>query len=209
MVAGTADHIFPQYIDHLDAALMNFCDMHWPCQFVADDGSRCVNVRSGHGSKGHQLRNGKVLAVGDYVSLFSFDNNHEDFQNAVYFYLEELLQHLRQRMRNGDSQDAASADIHKDLVMARFYSNMARDEASAFHSHTVCFSCLFEPPQHVLSCGHILCTPCVKSYGHRKSKTLIELDECPMETHSSCRNFPCSVYLKPATAGVRILVLDG
>ncbi len=34
------------------------------------------------------------------------------------------------------------------------------------HDHSACWCCLFEAPEHVLSCGHVLCTPCVKAYGH-------------------------------------------
>ena len=45
---GTAEQIFPQYLEHVDAALENFCDRHWPCEYVtAGGGTRCVNVRSG------------------------------------------------------------------------------------------------------------------------------------------------------------------
>lgn len=44
---GTAEQIFPQYLEHIDAALENFCDRHWPCEFVKlGAGGRCVNVRS-------------------------------------------------------------------------------------------------------------------------------------------------------------------
>ena len=206
METGTADHIFPQYLDHLDAALTDFCARHWPCEFIADDGSKCVNVRSGHGSKGHQNKSGKVLAVGDYLSRLSFENNREEFEKAVYSHLEELLGRLRQ---GRDSQDVASARIHRDVVIAQFYSHSAGDQKSAFHSHNVCFSCLSEPPQHALPCGHVLCTSCVKSYGRTNGKTLVELDECPMEVDSPGRHFPYTVYLKPKTAGVRILALDG
>ena len=45
---GRAKEIFPQYIDHLDDALENFCGRHWPCEYVkSGGGDRCVNVRSG------------------------------------------------------------------------------------------------------------------------------------------------------------------
>lgn len=65
-------------------------------------GARCVNVRSGvsvvpthccdwtltwrtqHGSKGHQIKNGKVLAVGGYVSNFSFKDYRQTFEWNVY-----------------------------------------------------------------------------------------------------------------------------
>ena len=48
MTTGTAEQIFPQYLEHVEAALENFCDRHWPCEFVKPGGgARCVNVRSG------------------------------------------------------------------------------------------------------------------------------------------------------------------
>lgn len=48
MSTGTAEQIFPQYQEHVEAALENFCDRHWPCEFVKPGGgARCVNVRSG------------------------------------------------------------------------------------------------------------------------------------------------------------------
>jgi hypothetical protein len=40
---------------------------------------RCVSVRVGHESKGHQLRDGRICARGAYVADFSFDNNREEF----------------------------------------------------------------------------------------------------------------------------------
>lgn len=44
---GTAEKIFPQYLEHIDAALEHFCNMHWPCEFIkTGGGGRCVNVRS-------------------------------------------------------------------------------------------------------------------------------------------------------------------
>lgn len=44
---GTAEQIFPLYLEHIDAALENFCDRHWPCEYVKPGGgARCVNVRS-------------------------------------------------------------------------------------------------------------------------------------------------------------------
>jgi hypothetical protein len=192
---------------HLDAALQNFCDRHWPCEFVFTDGSRCVNVRSGHASKGHQLRNGRVISAGEYVSEFSFDNDNDDFNNAVYFHLEELLQKLRQGIRQGELQEPLCADIHRDVVLSKFYSFGGGGDATNFHSHTVCLCCLFEVPRHALPCGHILCTSCVKSYG-TKSKLFFEIDSCPLEVNAD-RGFPAQIYVKPRTAGVRVLALDG
>ncbi|TKA79397.1 hypothetical protein B0A49_02614 [Cryomyces minteri] len=129
MVAScNAAELFPQYLEHLDAALENFCDRHWPCEYVKPGGGeRCVNVRSGHGSKGHQLRNGKVISVGDYVSRFAFETRIEEFRTNVYFRLEELLEILRDRIQEpGTVEETAAAEIHRDDVMAYFYNHAGR-----------------------------------------------------------------------------------
>ncbi|KAL9047302.1 MAG: hypothetical protein Q9214_000088 [Letrouitia sp. 1 TL-2023] len=210
-IRGTAEQIFPQYLEHVDAALENFCDRHWPCEYIKPGGgARCVNVRSGHGSKGHQLKNGKVLAVGGYVSRFSFKSYQENFQLDVYSRLDELLKTLRSRVQAGpETEVQAAAKIHKDTVMVHFYDHAARGRADAFISHSTCFSCLFEPPEHALPCGHIICTPCLHAYGRDVGRTMVEIDGCPLEIHSRPRYQVWKVFMKPAAAGIRILTLDG
>lgn len=227
---GTADQIFPQYLEHIDAALGNFCDRHWPCEYIKPGGgARCVNVRSesfslvlaqivssnlislgGHGSKGHQLKNGKVLAVGGYVSYFSFPTHHEKFEKEIYSRLTELLKILHSRLENDEESEVrAAAEIHKTLVLDHFFNHATKGRASSFISHSTCFSCLFEPPKHALPCGHILCTPCLMAYGKLRGKTVVEMTGCPMETLIRPRHQVWRVILKPAAAGIRILTLDG
>lgn len=78
-----------------------------------------------------------------------------------------------------------------------------------YNSHSACFCCLFEPPEHALPCGHILCTPCIKDYGQLRSKTEVEIHGCPIESRVVHRYQTWRIHLKPETAGVRILTLDG
>ena len=174
-------------------------------------GARCVNVSSGHGSKGHQLKNGKVLAVGKYVSRISFPTHKNEFRSGVYILLDQLLRSLHKQVLDGQESEAqAAAEIHQSTVMVPLYEHAARGQADAFISHSICLSCLFEPPEHTLPCGHILCTPCLKAYGHPRGKTLVEIRGCPIEPAASRRRFvPWRIFLKPAAAGVRILTLDG
>lgn len=230
---GTAEQIFPQYLEHIDAALENFCDRHWPCEFVKPGGGgRCVNVRSrfahysengilyfilknssfvgGHGSKGHQLKNGKVLAVGGYVSQFSFERHREEFQQEIYIRLTGLLAELRSRMEHDDRPEAqAAAEIHKDSVMVHFFNHSARGQSNNFISHSACFSCLIEPPEHALPCGHVLCVLCLKAYGNLKGETRVEITGCPMDKLITKQPQSWRILLKPAAAGIRILTLDG
>ena len=230
-IRGNAERIFPEYLSHLDTALEEFCDRHWPCEFVLCgaeyplllrhlDGitahrnlqyvvkqSHCVNVRAGHGSKGHQTKAGTVFAVGDYHSEFTFESYQAEFQNAVYFKLHELMKDLEERTRQGEPHEATAAAMHRDGTLASFYGKDSNP--SLVQSHSVCLCCLFERPEHVLPCGHILCTACVKSYGKAKSNTLVEIPDCPIEAATPGRVKPCTVYLRPESAGSRVLSLDG
>jgi hypothetical protein len=211
--AGMASDIFPQYLEHLDAALENFSQSHWPCEYVdAVSGFRCVNVRSGHGEKGHQDPSGKIFADGAYQSRRTFESLQVEFANNCFFRLQELLDLLREKrgVRNDEIQTAA--EIHRDDVMAWFYRHVTGDgKPSRYNSHSVCFCCLLRPPEHGLPCGHVLCTECVKIYGHARpgSRTEIEINFCPLEVQTVRASQPWSIHLKPDAAGVRILTLDG
>ena len=164
-----------------------------------------------HGSKGHQLKNGKVLAVGGYISSFSFNDYCETFQDDIYWRLEELLRRLRSRVQEGGEFEAqAAAEIHKEEVLVHFNSHSARGQPEAFISHSTCFSCLVEPPEHALPCGHVICTPCVRAYGHSRGRTVVEIDRCPLELLKRRSRYGSRrVFLKPDAAGIRILTLDG
>lgn len=81
--------------------------------------------------------------------------------------------------------------------------------AEEFISHSTCFSCLFEPPEYALPCGHILCTSCLRAYGHANGQTIIEIDGCPSEALIRPRCGLWRIFLKPAAVGIRILTLDG
>jgi hypothetical protein len=211
-----AREIFPLYLEHLDAALENFCESHWPCEYVdQSSGLRCVNVESGHGGKGHQNQNGKIFADGSYVSKRKFEDLREEFASNCYFRLQELLERLdtlRQKrgLRNDEVQ--AAAEIHRDDVMAWFFRHVSGNgRAAQYNSHSVCLCCLLRPPEHALPCGHVLCTNCVSIYGHARpgSRTEIEIEYCPLEVRSVRTFQPWRVYLKPDAASVRILTLDG
>ena len=156
------------------------------------------------------MQNGKVLAVGDYVSRFSFESHQEEFQLNVFICLSQLLQALRTKIEEGSGpEDEAAAEIHKDTVMTHFFEHVAQGQTEKFASHSACFSCLFEPPEYALPCGHILCTPCLKAYGRIRNSTLVEIYECPLEPSKRQWYQNWRVFLKPPSAGVRLLSLDG
>ncbi|KAI9659446.1 MAG: hypothetical protein M1821_001704 [Bathelium mastoideum] len=210
-IVGTPSKTFPQYLEHLDEALSNFAQSHWPCEFIQPrGGGRCVNVRNGH-IKGHQLKNGQLLAIGDYESRFSSDDSFDAFLENVYLRLEELHSELQARLlQTGQQETNAAAEIHRDIVMPNFYRRAIRG-GKFFSSQTACYCCLFEPPEHVLPCGHILCTSCVRIYGRPSGNNEYEIQDCPIESGSCIRyqSWKFRVHLTPKTAGMRVLTLDG
>lgn len=80
-------------------------------------------------------------------------------------------------------------------------------DISLLRSTECCLSCLTAPPQHVLECGHALCDACVRTFakaqiGEEASYVVEACLFCPTQSN-------LKVQLKPATAGVRILSIDG
>lgn len=75
-------------------------------------------------------------------------------------------------------------------------------------SNVCCLGCLFERPQHELLCGHAVCDTCAQRHGRPRLEREYSylLTRCPF-----CRA-PVGtqvIQLKPPTAGVRVLSLDG
>jgi len=167
------------------------------------------NVKSGHLPKGHQSVTGKIIGVGGYQSDFDHREYGIKWINKISTRLQELqsrffeLSHtLKER-----SEGSIAAELHKNSIND-FYRSLGND-VTLFISHSTCFSCLRELPEHALPCGHVLCLPCVRDYGMRVSKTTIEVKRCPLHLWDTLWDPPWTVTIKPACAGVRILCLDG
>lgn len=204
---GNALKIFTKYLNHLADALESFCEHHWPCEFVGSEKERCVNTRGGH-IKGHQKKNGKVFAAGEFVSSFSYSAYFTDFCNNVYTHLVALLEELASSVQQGSSEESAAAFIHKDMVLTKFFQHIERI-GGFFHSHTACFCCLFGQAEVQLPCGHIICENCLVMYGSPRSESEYTLVNCPIEGPRPLQGSVWKFQLKPRSAGVRILTLDG
>jgi energy-coupling factor transporter ATP-binding protein EcfA2 len=206
---GSAEQVFPEYLDHCDVALEDFCQRYWPCEYVGGRG-RCVNVKAGH-IKGHQLKSGQVLAVGNYCSSFSAESYRPTFRNNIYRMLAKLLEKLQnatQTTKYMETQEAAN--IHRDTVLRHFFHHL--DGPKNFISHTACFSCLIAPPEHPLPCGHVLCTSCIRDFGSARGRTTIDMKYCPLhrkEDPDGQFDGRWPVIVKPPGAGIRVLSLDG
>ncbi|PKY01131.1 hypothetical protein P168DRAFT_329858 [Aspergillus campestris IBT 28561] len=206
---GPAESVFKEYLEYFDDTLDDFCDHHWPCEYRSAEG-RCVNVRSGHQAKGHQLKDGRVLAVQEYQSSFTADAFRQTFRSMIFKNLTALLMKLVAATgRSADREMQEAAVIHRDMVLKNFYRHLGGP--SMFISHTACYACLVEPPEHALPCGHVLCTLCVRAFGTSLGKHAVEIAACPLhfeETEGHCPpGWP--IFIKPPQAGTRILSLDG
>ena len=78
---------------------------------------------------------------------------------------------------------------------------------SKIHTHQVCLACLINKPEHLLRCQHLLCEACCIELGRSTTRNpnFYELFHCPI-----CAA-PCQfgVRIKPTTAGLRVLAIDG
>lgn len=98
------------------------------------------------------------------------------------------------------SSERNAAQIHRSQIQA---SNIPW---SRTYSNRTCISCLRRSPEYSFSCGHAICETCIQIFGTRTPKTEFEyrFDKCLV-----CHDGVLQVAIKPPTAGVRILSIDG
>ena len=126
----------------------------------------------------------------------------------IYHKLQLLLSELHEASNEEESQEQTAMRIHKNSVLTPLFRHVKTSEH--YVSHSTCFSCLIAPPQHALPCGHVICTPCLQATGVTKGKTVVEVQACPLwHERPTTWNRPWQIVFKPASAGVRILTLDG
>jgi len=202
---GTPARLLGHYEESYTRALVEFCEDRWPCCFENKYG-RCTIPRRNH-IKGHQNERGRILGDGAYKSAGDF--TVETYRDEWRATLDQNLQHIRKKMDKKTSgefpidEEQAATDLHRQL-MEEFYSNMGN--LDAYTNHSACFCCLRELPEHPLPCGHVLCTPCVKSFYAKKDNVSYTMDHCPLHPD---QKWEWRIPIKPRLAGVRILSLDG
>jgi hypothetical protein len=200
--------VFDQYWEHCSKALKDFYDRNWPCDYTSDRINRCGNLKGSHG-KYHQTKHAD-LEGGSWLC-----------SQTLEMVQESVKTHLRQELVNlapgfsiqGEESNSDQNYLHEvyrshKTNLDAFYGTW--EEGDLFKSHANCFSCLLESPEHVLPCGHILCTPCITGFGMSLGAGFIRLDSCPLIGHRTGWND--SQYLtsiKPDQAGLRVLSLDG
>ncbi|KAH8624551.1 hypothetical protein IG631_21290 [Alternaria alternata] len=203
---GKPHDLFADYQPNFEDALVDFCSSHWPCEFSHAKRGRCVNVSKSH-EKGHQTGNRGKVTHGRYISSFTADGYKNLWLNSLKTRLHNVQEEL-EREEDISEETGPLGPIRR--LHARNISSFYRavGGASKFNSHATCLCCLMRPPEHVLRCGHVLCTECVKAFGTVRNCT-IEMKECPLHIDDCHWRYPWRIRMKPDFAGVRILSLDG
>jgi hypothetical protein len=209
LASGPTEELFKtQYAALCRAALYEFCRTTWPCEFQDKKGRVCANFQSTH-LKGHQDSNGKVIGAGEYTSSFNPDN----FGDRWVQVLAEDVKKLNNKLLQLNLQPARNSSEKANVLLLHqqnlddFYRHLRVGEH--YHLLATCICCLTEVPQHLLPCGHVLCTSCVKDFGHRRDEYCISIERCPLHPDDADGSFDWQVRFKPNFAGVRILSLDG
>ena len=204
------------YANSCIAVLEHFCDKAWPCSFVSKKGKACVNVKSSHMAKGHQCARGKIISSGPYLPGFSSFKFSEPWKGYIRSWLFTFEQEFVNKRNDTlpkshaplTATDTSLAYSLHQRHMAYFFRSFEGFRATHFTSLTTCYSCFMEVPEHPLQCGHVLCTPCVKAYGHPHDRNSVIMDWCPLHPDQIYAK-PWILYFKPKYAGVRVLALDG
>lgn len=107
---------------------------------------------------------------------------------------------------------AAGAGTNEDWALRRHIANLKATRSHVrWHeatSNVCCISCLASRPQHPLSCGHAICDDCVPRFGRPcpPQEFCYRLTICPV---CGAQVTEQQIVLKPPTAGVRLLSVDG
>ncbi|OCL08909.1 FabD/lysophospholipase-like protein [Glonium stellatum] len=207
---GDCGAIFSNYAGFCTKALQTVSNQHWPCAFP-----NCINKRAFH-DVGHQDVSGRVLGGRrnpdnpdnePYQSSFVEEEVLKNFLSAITKDLSQRLLGLS-RPESGFSEEENAASEHRQTIRKFYQNHGGQQGASYFKDHLTCLSCLMGIAEHILPCGHVICTRCVETIAQRiePEETIVQLWECPMERGYGLNH---QIALKPANAGLRTLSLDG
>ena len=208
---GRLHDLFATYERFFDHAMAEYLELHCLCSYTDQYGARtCTLVKARHVAKDHQDERG-IIAAGEHVAAFDW-RFAEYWKGQVRTAIEGLhwdLAYELEQVANGTetvraSEERIALDLHLENLN-RFFHSVG--PATGKVSHSKCFSCLMEVPEHPLPCGHVLCDQCVEAYG-RPRKRSVSMTCCPLHRDSSQWIRPAVIRRKPDGAGVRILSLD-
>jgi hypothetical protein len=114
--------------------------------------------------------------------------------------VERQLVMCFEKFIQGDS--STSVELHRETL------EKVQPHWKIIRSDGTCLVCLSRQPQYGLPCGHSVCETCVRIFAdcHNTNPWTFKINSCFL-----CRlKFPeIFVKVKPDTAGVRVLLIDG
>lgn len=133
-------------------------------------------------------------------STASLTTAHRILRGQMLAYVSrEFINHWTGMHQAGGS----TAELHR----SRLENKSVREHWGSLHQNTFCAICLLRRPEHVMKCRHSVCDFCVQIFATPR------VTEEYTYTFSSCiccgRPADLLVRLKPPSAGLRILSIDG
>ena len=206
---GNHEDMMRYYGHFCNDALSEILEQYWPCSVFG-----CVNSKAGHAA-GHQNIHGNSITgkrkehVGEdgenYESDLTLGTLWLAFTGDITRCLRSHLDYLQvARSVTDEDKNQLAFSCHLPIVRKFYQTSGGADQ---FRDHLTCLCCLTNMAEHVVRCGHIICTPCLRAIADERSDPLsIEFTQCPMHEGA----LPCQTILqKPVGAGVRVLALDG
>ncbi|KAF8462152.1 acyl transferase/acyl hydrolase/lysophospholipase [Kalaharituber pfeilii] len=194
--------VIEKYKKHLENSYRLFYNDHWPCGFVDQKDRKCVNVSTKH-HKGHQNAKGKLVAAGNYFNTIDPQGPNPERKKVL---TEQLVGYfdppLRRKSQSLPRRIAAASAVPS-------FPSRSKHATSDNLSHITCFACLFSPPHHVLSCGHLLCENCVDDCAKLIVAPKTQVSQSQINLSCPFCSKECILRRMPRQAAPRVLCLDG
>lgn len=145
------------------------------------------------------IHNHNSLTLGSYAHLLTGDSNHYNILSRRQQLVDYVGMQLQGLFFEMISSNKTAVHIYLKTISA-LDIDWARIKNMEF-----CF-CFQRPPENALTCSHALCDTCVRNFGaeHKTFDGQYCIPACVF-----CRQGKLMVGLKPFTAGMRLLSLDG
>lgn len=211
MIIGSPKSVLAQYRAFCEAAHDQFYSKHWPCEVTDQQGNRCCNLKAGHPKgAGHQISSGKRFAV--FESHRKEQDTNERQGRDIF--LEDIMRNLETAIGDlkASSHEFNGSKEERKAVHSLHINKTLSSYVKAWElttSHTTCLCCLAAVPEHaIIKCGHFICHDCcISSSSETRPDLEREIGFCPV--CSKILSPPMKIAIKPRSAGLRILSLDG
>ena len=203
------DNYPDSYRQICQSAIRDYNERYAPCQAKWPSGikgrsSPCIKKKQNHGEM-HRRETGYLWSENEWFGTYQ-----TDFHSEVFAWDEMVLAEVKnfeRMLRSVGGEDIRQTAAQHHLgTMREFYAELGN--LAELTMHATCLACLKGIPEHVLPCGHVLCTPCALDFGFVEENALL-IKNCPLHLGQEWRPPEVLEKIKPEFSGIRILTLDG